>query len=123
MDLQKYLRKKERLQSKREEKLRLSIGEEVFEFEKLTDDKYNEIQGKLIDVNQNGDNGELMTICRDVMYFSCPDLRSAELQSEFGVAYPPDIVNEIFSSAEISAAGAELMTFNGMTETDIVKKV
>lgn len=123
MDLQKYLRKKERLLASKEEKLRLSIDGEVFEFEKLKDDKYSEIQGRIVEVNQNNDSDELVRICRDLMYFSCPDLRDPELQEELNVAYPPDVVAEIFSGAEISAAGAELMEFNGMTRTDVVKKV
>lgn len=124
MDLQKYLRKKERMLASKEKKLRLSIDGDVFEFEKLNDEKYSEIQGRIVDVNNNGeDEDSVVKICRDLMYFSCPDLRSPELQDELGVTYPPDIVKQIFSGAEISAAGAELMKFNGMTETDVVKKV
>jgi len=123
MDLQKYLRKKERKKESQNEKLRLSIDGEVFEFEKLNDEKYTDFQSRIVDMNQDGDTSGLVEICRDMIYFSCPDLRSAELQQEFNVSYPPEIVTEIFTGAEISAAGAELMKFNGMTETDIVKKI
>lgn len=124
MDLQKYLRKKKRMQASKEEKLRLSIDGEVFEFEKLSDDRYSQIQDRLVAFNnQENQDDDLVKICRDVLYFSAPELRSPELHEELGVAYPPDVVTEIFSNVEISAAGAELMKFNGMTATDIVKKV
>lgn len=123
MDLEKYLRKKQRLQESKNEKLRLSIDGEVFEFEKLNDEKYSEIQGLIVETNNNGNSDEIVKICKDIIFFSCPELRSSELLEEIGVEYPPDIVDEIFSGAEISAAGAELMKFNGMTETDVVKKI
>ena len=123
MDLDKYLRKKKRLQESKNEKLRLSIDGEVFEFEKLTDEKYSELQGRVVEVNNDGNSDEIVKICKDMVFYSCPELRSSELLEEIGVEYPPDVVDAIFSGAEISAAGAELMKFNGMTETDVVKKV
>lgn len=123
MDLQKYLRKKERKQESQKEILRLSIDGEVFEFSKLNDEKYTEFQSKIVDLDQAEDSSGLVEICRDMIYFSCSDLRSPELQQEFDVSYPPNVVTEIFSGAEISATGAELMKFNGMTETDVVKKI
>jgi len=123
MDLQKYIQKKKRKQEAQKEILRLSIDGDVFEFSKLSDDKYAEFQSKIVDLDQAKDSTELIELCRDMIYFSCPDLRTSELQQEFNVSYPPSVVTEIFSGAEISATGAELMKFNGMTETDVVKKL
>ena len=124
MDLQKYLRKKQKLKESREEILRLSVSDEVFEFKKLDDEKYETIQGRIIDANNSGDNSELFAICRDLIYFSLPELHDPELLNELQVTYPPDAVKAIFSNAEIDGIGTELVQWNGMiSDSDAVKKV
>lgn len=130
MSLDKYIRKKQNLEEEGKDILRLSIGGdggEVFEFEKLSPSKYFEIQGRIMESNETNNKTMLAGICIDLMYHSCSELREnfEELREMINkeIPYAPDIVKEFFSAEEISAVGAELMEFNGMTRTDIVKKV
>lgn len=123
MDLDKYLRKRQKLKDSRDEILRLSVSGEEFEFKKLDDDKYEDIYGRITEVNQSGDNSGLLDICRDLVYFSLPDLHDPELLESMQVSYPPDAVREVFSPGEIDGIGAELIKWNGMADSDDIKKV
>lgn len=123
MNLDKYARKAAKLEDKRAEILRLEVDGEEFEFHKISDSDYDEIQTRIIDHNNGVGDDTLVGICNDLIYMSCPDLHEPELLETFGVLRPPDVVKKIFSPQEASSIGAELLTFNGMTETDTVKKI
>ena len=122
-DLEKYLLKMKRLQDKRNESIRLSVDGEVFEFQMLPDDKYEDIQTRIIGFNSDPDSVRMDLILRDLVYFSCEEIRNPELFAELNIVDPTDIVGKLFSKAEVSAIGTELLVFNGMTDTDVVKKL
>lgn len=122
-DLEKYLLKMKRLQDKKNESIRLSADGEVFEFQMLPDDKYEDIQARIVEFNSDPKSVRMDLILRDLVYFSCEEIRNPELFAELNIVDPTDIVGKLFSKAEISAIGTELMFFNGMTDTDVVKKL
>lgn len=122
-DLEKYLLKMKRMQDKKNESIRLSVDGEVFEFQKLPDDKYEDIQTRIIEFNSDPESVRMDLILRDLVYFSCEEIRNPELFAELNIVDPTDIVGKLFSKAETSAIGSELVFFNGMTDTDIVKKL
>lgn len=122
-DLEKYLLKMKRLQDKKNESIRLSADGEVFEFQMLPDDKYEDIQTRIVEFNSDPKSVRMDLILRDLVYFSCEEIRNPELFAELNIVDPTDIVGKLFSKAEISAIGTELMFFNGMTDTDVVKKL
>lgn len=122
-DLEKYLLKMKRLQDKRNESIRLSVDGEVFEFQMLPDDKYEDIQTRIIEFNSDPESVRMDLILRDLVYFSCEEIRNPELFAELNIVDPTDIVGKLFSKAEVSAIGTELLVFNGMTDTDVVKKL
>lgn len=123
-DLGKYLRKKQKMLDKKNKLLHLEIDGEIFEFQKLSDDKFDDIQARMVEFNLNRDAAIMDGILRDIVYFSCEEIRNPDLFAELGVVNPPDVVGAIFTKAEISAAGTELIYFNGMHDgSDAVKKV
>lgn len=123
-DLGKYLRKKQKMIDKKNKTLRLEIDGEIFEFQKLSDDKFEDIQARMVEFNLDKSGAIMDGILRDIVYFSCAEIRNPELFAELGVVDPPDVVDALFTKAEISAAGTELIYFNGMHDgSDVVKKV
>lgn len=121
MDLEKYIRKAAQLDDKSKETLTLDVSGEEFEFHKLDESRYSEILSDLVDIE--GDISKADGLLEELIYYCLPDLHDPELLEAFDAVHPPDIVHDIFSSAEITKIGVELLDFNDFTSQDIVKKV
>ena len=67
-------------------------------------------------------SGEIIDICKVIIYECCPSLQDAELLTQLGIVEPYDIVTKLLDIREIDKLGGTLMDWFGLIDSTEVEK-
>ena len=65
-------------------------------------------------MNADSSAPEMIEFSKNLIYDTCPDLHDQELQDEFGVINPPDIVSVLMDVIEINNFAGQLIEWFGL---------